>query len=745
MDDVVRDAEQLIRAGQWADARSLLQGASQQSPASVSIWMLLARVLAHLRELDKAGIAIEKAISLAPDDGQSRLLAARIFHDAGESARSLEHAYRVPRDDSAYASARYQAGVLLADLQRNDDAAEAFQAAVDAQPGYVRALGNLASMRLKQRRVDDAIAAANAALAVQPGYAHAHFIHASAHLAGGRVQEALRSLETVLANDPGYADAWLMMSRIHRQQQAIEPALAAVQQLLQIDPGRTDGLCLLGDILMVRGDLSAAKNVYAQVLRKVPNHLESALRHALMLPVTYANLTHIDDARTAFVLGLGELEKRQTQFAQLPPHELLGQIQYSNFYLAYQGADDLDIQRRYARFVARLLAAVLPQHFLPLQAQFVEQRRIRIGVASRFFYTSTAGNYFESWITDLPRDRFDVSVFYTLTQEDELTARIRQRADFFAPYEPSLDRLATQVAARNLDILVYPELGMDSRLFALAALRLAPVQIAGWGHPVTSGHDNIDYFLSCAAMEPDDAKRHYHERLLMLPGLGTRYPRPVLDSALRGKGRDSYQLPEHKNLYLVPQSLFKIHPDNDGLLVDVLAADPDGVLVMFAGQAQSALQQFIVRLNSAFSARGLATAGRVKILPEVGHADYQRINELCDVMLDTLHWSGGNTSLDALAFGLPIVTLPGKMMRGRQSMAMLKILGVEELIAKDAKDYVSIAIRIGRNRDVRHALSRRIVAALPKLFDDREPPRVLADIFERLTIQGHSSTIAQDS
>ena len=218
MDDVVKDAEQLIRTGQWADARSLLQRASQQFPASASIWVLFARVLAHLREIDGAGIAIENAISLAPADGQSRLLAARIFHDAGKSARSLEHAYQVPRHDSAYAPARHQAGLLLADLQRNDDAAEAFQAAVDAQPGYVRALGNLASMRLKQRRVDDAIAAADAALAVQPGYAHAHYIHASAHLLAGRVQEALHSLETVLTNDPGYADAWLMMSRIHRQQ-----------------------------------------------------------------------------------------------------------------------------------------------------------------------------------------------------------------------------------------------------------------------------------------------------------------------------------------------------------------------------------------------------------------------------------------------------------------------------------------------------------------------------------------------
>jgi CRISPR-associated protein Csy1 len=44
------------------------------------------------------------------------------------------------------------------------------------------------------------------------------------------------------------------------------------------------------------------------------------------------------------------------------------------------------------------------------------------------------------------------------------------------------------------------------------------------------------------------------------------------------------------------------------------------------------------------------------MLPQCAHDDYLRINTLCDAMVDTLHWSGGNTSLDALACGLPIVS-----------------------------------------------------------------------------------------
>ena len=61
-------------------------------------------------------------------------------------------------------------------------------------------------------------------------------------------------------------------------------------------------------------------------------------------------------------------------------------------------------------------------------------------------------------------------------------------------------------------------------------------------------------------MEPADAAHHYTERLLTLPGLGTRYLSP--DIPARAK-RAALGLPPRGTLYLIPQSLFKLHPDND--------------------------------------------------------------------------------------------------------------------------------------------------------------------------------------
>ena len=86
-------------------------------------------------------------------------------------------------------------------------------------------------------------------------------------------------------------------------------------------------------------------------------------------------------------------------------------------------------------------------------------------------------------------------------------------------------------------------------------------------------------------------------------------------------------------------------------------------------------------------------------------------------MLDTLHWSGGNTSLDALACGLPIVTLPGAFMRGRQSAGMLGLLDVAELIARDRADYSAISARLIADAGWRRELSARIRSAQGRLFD----------------------------
>ena len=86
--------------------------------------------------------------------------------------------------------------------------------------------------------------------------------------------------------------------------------------------------------------------------------------------------------------------------------------------------------------------------------------------------------------------------------------------------------------------------------------------------------------------------------------------------------------------------------------------------------------------------------------------DYLMINLLSDVYLDTFTWSGGNTTLEAIACNLPIVTCPGEFMRGRHSDSFLKMLGVTDTIAHNVAEYIEIAVKLGLNPVWRRDISR---------------------------------------
>ena len=102
------------------------------------------------------------------------------------------------------------------------------------------------------------------------------------------------------------------------------------------------------------------------------------------------------------------------------------------------------------------------------------------------------------------------------------------------------------------------------------------------------------------------------------------------------------------------------------------------------------------------------------------------------MFLDTLGWSGCVTTFEAVACGLPVVTLPGKLMRARHSFAILTQLGVTETIASNEKDYVEIAVRLALDRQWRQSVIDRMVAGYPNLYSDTRCVRALEDFYQRV-------------
>jgi CRISPR-associated protein Csy1 len=725
--DPLRLAQEKHRQGFLTEAIAGYASYLEEFPGRGDVWHMRAVAEHQSGRLDDSWESVERALAAGGEQPTTMLLAGMLLQDRGDLAGAEARFARAAELKPGWAPPLANRGQVLMDMRRPAEALEILRAAAGIEPGNARIWNNIGLALVSLDRLDDALKTFNHALTIAP-LATAHFNVARIYNLRDDVKRAFQHAEAAARADPRLTDAHLLLGDLHRKARNAEGMRKSFTDAVKSAPRNARALNAYAEFLASVGETREGREEYRRISRDNPADLKAALGANLLLPSVYGGTGELQQWRNDYVAGMAHLEAARGQFTFASEREAMLQARWTNFYLAYQGRDDRELQSRFGDFMLEVLGRSMAELLRP-RVPVAERGRIRVGFCSHFFFNCTVGRYFASWITRLDRSRFEIFVYYTNEWVADDTRTIAAAADRFRHLPGrSFDVVAHEIAADDLDALVYPELGMHGETFSLASLRLAPVQVAGWGHPTTTGLPNIDYFVSSRDMEPEDAADSYRERLVLLPGLGTRYGMPV---APEGGAREDFSLPAGATLYLVPQSLFKIHPDNDALLAEVMARDANGRLVIFAAPYDTVTRAFHARLTASLARHGLELDDRVIFLPYMPHAEFLRVNTLCDVMLDTLHWSGGNTSLDALACGLPVVTLPGHLMRGRQSMAMLRLLGVEELIARDVADYVDIAVRVGGDREFRAALSARIKAGLPTLFDRDEPIRELEAFLEK--------------
>jgi predicted O-linked N-acetylglucosamine transferase (SPINDLY family) len=315
-------------------------------------------------------------------------------------------------------------------------------------------------------------------------------------------------------------------------------------------------------------------------------------------------------------------------------------------------------------------------------------------------------------VAQLTRDVFEVTVISIGRNEDEIARFFREHADRYLEvpnHVPSARRL---IADQKLDVLFYADIGMDHTSYSLAFSRLAPVQCVTWGHPVTTGIETVDYFVSCELMEIPEAQEHYTETLIQLKHPPIYYYRPAI--APPSKHRADFGLTKEDHVYICLQTASKFHPDFDELLGGILRGDPRGQLVL----SQWLVPSWERHLRQRFAHTLSDVLDRIRFVPMMKYHDYLSLVAAADVQLDPIHFGGGNTSYDAFSVGTPIVTLPSKFLRGRFTLAMYKQMGFLDCVAGDRADYVKLALRLGTNPDFRDCMHNKILAASHVLFEN---------------------------
>ena len=259
---------------------------------------------------------------------------------------------------------------------------------------------------------------------------------------------------------------------------------------------------------------------------------------------------------------------------------------------------------------------------------------------------------------------------------------------------------------------------MNETTLALATLRLAPQQLAAWGHPETSGLPTLDGFLSAELFEPPDAQDHYTEPLVRLPNLGVHCePHGVTpaDVDLPALG-----IPAGGAVFICPGVPFKYRPQHDRVLVEIARRVGRGRFVFFQHEAAQLSRKLEERIAAAFRAGGVDPAGRLLTIPWQPRAAFFGLLRQADVYLDTIGFSGFNTLMQAVECRLPCVTHEGRFMRGRLGSGILRRLGLAELVASDLDRYIDLAVHLAEDADrrarIRETMSRNAAA----LYRDRD-------------------------
>jgi protein O-GlcNAc transferase len=547
----------------------------------------------------------------------------------------------------------------------------------------------------------------------------------------GLMDEAEKAFLAALDYNPRHAKALNNLGALKESQGRIAEAVTFYHRALELAPDNVETARNLAVIYQKLDETEKAGELLAKLCAMDPaNGGLYRLRRALLVK----NIVP-DAAYPAAVRGIidGRLDEILAGSFRVARPEDYG-MPY--FFLSYHGLPNREINAKIARAYLHLCPE-LSWEAPGVRAQREPGQRVRVGIASANLFNHSIGHTTRGLVEKLDRDRFEVFVVrFGQAPGDGISRAIDRAADAVCTVPAvGLREAREKIASLALDILFYQDIGMEPFGYLLAFSRLAPVQVTSFGHPDTTGIPNVDYFISSSLYEVEQAQDHYTETLLRLPDAGTLayYYRPGAPD--HPVSRDEFGLSDDANVYFCPQALFKVHPVMDEIFSGIVKRDPKA-LILLIGSPEDAMRRNLE--NRLRNSMGSLIRG-VRFVERIPHDRFLRLMSCADVMLDTVHFNGQNTNLEAFALGLPVVTWPGVMQRERHTLGMYQAMGLSlfaDLIAGSVAEYAEKAVLVATDRAHRKELQSRIAEKCGVLYENRGIVRSFEAAFVRMLRDG---------
>ncbi|KPA15513.1 TPR repeat-containing protein [Candidatus Magnetomorum sp. HK-1] len=538
----------------------------------------------------------------------------------------------------------------------------------------------------------------------------------------GRFEDAKKCYVRILNHYPDNQQTLFDMAYACQHLNQENDALIWYEKLLARDTNHAQALINVGHIYRIHGNIQQAEKHFLHASSKI-THSGPEILHQFSLPVIYQSKDEILFYRNRL---LNFIKNKTVQLNN--PFKEVG---ITLFWLAYHGLNDTQIQKNIANFYYKACPSL--NYCSPYLNKPVSHEKIKIAfVTSYLLDAHPIGKVNHGLLKFLNRERFDVTIFHPSGERPVHSQIHEEFRDSLIYLKRDLSACRERIASEKPDIIFFPEIGMDPFIYFLAFSRLARVQCVGWGHPVTTGIKNVDYYLSSRDMEPENGGEHYSEQLLALNTFISYFFRPKKKISLLK--RSSFELPEKGHWYVCPQNIQKFHPDMDVIFSEILKNDPNAWLILFKGKYPSLTQQLINR----FSKNIPKLKQRIIFIKPMPFETFLQFLLLSDVVLDIPSFSSGTTTLEALSVGVPVVTLPGDYMRQRLAYGCLKRINVLDTVAKNVSHYISLSRQLACDKNFKKYVQSKILAQNDILFENPEVINAHEQFFQWAAEQNYS-------
>lgn len=658
-----------------------------------------------------------------PPADDPRFAAAVAKHQAGELA-AAEKLYReLLAADPKHAPAWCNLGALLVAAGNLADAGQCYQYALQARPGFPDAHFNLGNLYRRIGRLPDAAAAYRACLTGNPTHASAAFNLALTLAAAGELSSAEDLYRKLLAGNPSNSDLHARLGDVLYRGGNFPAAIAHHRRAADLAPNDPRTWYNLGLALNAAGDPADAEAACRTALALKPDYpephnllgliaesngrkddAEALYRDAVRLGPTFA------DGWSNLGINLGEQGRNAESLEALAkslelrpaPHihsNYLLLLNYSSIHSREQ------VFAEHAKWAARYAPpAIAP----PKLAPHDPNRRLRIGYVSPDFRTHTVAGLIEILLKHHDRGQVEVFAYPNVSRPDAKTEHFRGLADHWKPIVgASDDRAAEMVRSDGIDVLVDLAGHTAGNRLGIFARRPAAIQATMFGYPNTTGLTAFDARITDAIYDPPGTSESVNsEPLLRIENPCWVYRPPDAAPAVG-------PLPAATNAAFTFGCLNNPAKASDACLdawAKLLLAVPTARLAMTGSQSNSGA----ARIRERFAAVGVS-ADRVDLRPRVPFEQYLAAYGGIDVALDPFPFNGGITTGDALWMGVPVLAVAGNTYAGRQGIAVLSAVGLNDFVARDTEHLVELGSAWANRRDelaaIRAGLRDRIAAS----------------------------------